>query len=179
MGNHWCAVCNQRTVQHSQVADPRMRILSKVDIAALIIVGLLLVWQDAHSGDMVMHFGSKHYGSGAAESEFNERNLGIGFKHRLGWNFSMRGGIYDNSYNNSSVYFGGDWHSSNRAFNYGIQGGLVSGYRGTAEGKGDATPYLLPYMSFTTGTVTAEVGCLPPLMGGIGVITLSARVGVF
>ena len=153
--------------------------LTKIDIAGLVVVGVLLVWQDARSADMVMHFGSKHYGSGAAESDFNETNLGIGMKYRLGWNFSLRGGVYDNSYNNNSVYFGGDWHSSNRILDYGVQAGLVSGYRGTAQGGGDVTPYILPYIAIRSGPVTTEVGCLPPLMGGIGVFTLSARVEVF
>jgi hypothetical protein len=153
--------------------------LSKIDIAGLMFVGVLLVWQDARSADMVMHFGSKHYGSGAAESDFNETNLGIGMKYRLGWDFSMRGGVYDNSYSNSSVYFGGDWHSADRVFNYGIQAGLVSGYRSTEQGRGNVTPYILPYMSLTTGAFTTEVGCLPPVMGGIGVLTLSVRMEVF
>ena len=156
-------------------------ILSKIDIAGLVVVGLLLVWQDAHSeSDLIMHYGSKHFGSGAANENFNEKNYGVGVKHRLGRNFSVRGGVYDNSYNNGSVYLSGDWHTSNRWFNYGIQAGGVTGYRGTPQGARSVEAYLLPYIAVGTRFVTAEVGCIPPLgAANIGVITLSARVALW
>lgn len=150
-------------------------ILTKVDIAGLIVVGLLLVWQDAHSADVVMHWGSKHFGSGVADEQFNERNLGIGVVHNISRSFSMRGGIYDNSYNRNSVYLGGDLYMVHRYFTTGVQAGIATGYAGTQQGSGGVTPYLMPYIGVGTRTVKAEIGCLPPI-NGIGALTLSVKV---
>ena len=153
--------------------------LTKIDIIGLVVVGLLLVWQDARSADMVMHFGSKHIDNGASDYNFNEKNLGIGVRYPTGTNFSIRGGIYDNSYNSNSVYFGGDWYTASNVLNLGVQAGLVTGYAGTPQGGGTVTPYILPYVSIRTGVLTTEIGCIPPVIGKIGVLTLSARVELF
>jgi hypothetical protein len=153
--------------------------LTKVDIAGLIVVGLLLVWQDARAADLVLHVGSNHFGTDAQEYDFNERNLGVGVKYDLTRGLALRGGVYDNSYNRGSVYLGGDVHTNNRMVNAGVQAGVVSGYDGTPQGAGSVTAYFLPYVSVGTRTVKAEVGCLPPLVGGIGVLTLSVSVRVW
>lgn len=149
--------------------------LSKIDIAGLIVVGCLLVWQDARSDELVMHMGSRHIGGDAGAYDFNERNLGLGLAIDLSGGFAVRGGVYDNSYDRSSVYLSGDWHTSGSNVRAGIQAGLVSGYDGTQQGAGVVTPYLMPYLAVGSRTVKAEVGCIPPI-GGIGVITLSVSV---
>ena len=103
--------------------------IAMAHIWGLIIVGLLLVWQDAYSGTWVdIHLGSKHnrdgwydnvftptIGGGYVEStyhEYNEFNPGIGIDHDVSKHWSVGGGIVKNSYHKWTPHAGIDLHTS-------------------------------------------------------------------
>lgn len=150
------------------------RLLTRWDICGLIIVGLLLIWQDASADEIVMHVGSKHITD--VDYNFNETNSGFGYRHDITGSLSAGGGIYDNSYNNTSVYAGIDLHTSrDKRMGVGIQAGIVTGYEDTPQGAGVVTAFALPYIRAGHGRVFAEVGYLPPV-AGISVITFTVGV---
>ena len=147
--------------------------LTKVDIAGLIVVGLLLIAQDARSDDIILHGGSKHFGG---TYDFNESNLGVGYSHDINKHIAVRGGVYDNSYNRTSVYVGAAASVAiSRSFDIGVQVGAVTGYAGTPQGSGTVSPFVLPYVRGRYGRLFGEVGYLPPV-NGISVITWSVGV---
>lgn len=149
--------------------------LTKVDIAALIVVGVLLVWQDARADKLLLHGGSKHYGD-TQGYDFNESNSGVGYQHDITPQFAVIGGVYDNSYNRTSVYAGAAVTTNpRRTFSVGLQGGIVTGYDDTPQGTGVVTGYVLPFVRARRGLVFAEIGWIPPLTG-IGAITYSVGV---
>ena len=170
--------------------------LTKVDIAGLIVVGLLLIAQDARSDDIILHGGSKHIGADGYDVKvlyrgrdnqlhdigtrkhvkFNESNLGVGYSHDINKHIAVRGGVYDNSYNRTSVYVGAAASVAiSRSFDIGVQVGAVTGYAGTPQGSGAVSPFVLPYVRGGYGRLFGEIGYLPPV-DGISVITWSVGV---
>lgn len=147
--------------------------LTKIDIAGLIVVGLLMIWQDARSDELLVHVGSKHSGG---TTDFNESNLGVGYVRNINKYIDVRGGAYDNSYYRTSVYVGGGAHLPiGNSFDVGIQGGAVSGYAGTAQGSGTISPFVLPYVRGRYRRVFGEVGYIPAV-NGISVVTFTVGV---
>lgn len=147
--------------------------LTKVDIAGLIVVGLLLVWQDVHSDDFILHGGSKHFGG---TEDYNESNSGVGYSHDVTTHLAVRGGVYVNSYNRDSVYIGAAASTAvSRWLDIGIQGGAVAGYAGTPEGSGSVSPFCFPYLRGRHGRLFGEIGYIPAI-DGVSVVTYSVGV---
>ena len=70
--------------------------------------------------DVFLIMGSIHLDS---NHDYNEHNPGIAIRHE-----HVVAGVYENSFNDTSIFVGGDknWNCGN--FEYGAMAGLVSGY---------------------------------------------------
>lgn len=157
-----------------------MGYLNPIQLAALIIVGLLLVVADAHSVQG-QYWGEYHVGSNHSEPgyrdrdgyhEFNENNTGGGLSYEVSNNFEVGAGFFKNSYNNRSVYGGIDFHTSRtRYLSVGVALGPITGYQNTPQ----ATHWMiLPNIVFGTGRVRTKIGYIP---GDVSVTTLTVGVG--
>jgi len=142
-----------------------------------VAVGILLltsafynIHQARADGVVNLHLGSKHIN---AQRDFNETNLGLGVAYNLGTNASLRGGFYNNSEDNTSVYMGGELHSNqSRMFTVGLQYGVVSGYS-----QIPLVFYVMPVISHRYKNVRTEIGYIPAIEQYPAVVT--ATMGVF
>ena len=133
--------------------------LSRIDIAGLICVGLMLVAQDAYSDTWVdIHLGSKHMSSDGWYSyqdgervnhEWNERNLGIGVDHDITHNVSALAGVFVNSFHILTYYAGFDLHTSRaKPIQVGVSVGPLKGYEDT----------IMPVKFMAQPNLVAEIG---------------------
>ena len=114
-------------------------ILNRTEILFVILSGLFLIWQDAQSDELLVHVASKHMQT----SGLNEVNFGVGYGRTLGGHTEARVGVYNNSYERTSVYAAVSVHT-NGYVQAGVLGGVVTGYNNTPVGAGPVTPYALP-----------------------------------
>jgi len=156
--------------------------LTKVHIVALIAIGLLLIWQDAHS-DVGQIWGEYHVGSVHSQSywydenhsrhEFNEDNTGGGISYEASNHVEFGAGFFRNSYNNTSVYAGIDLHSdARRPLRIGISVAPITGYRDTPM---NSDWMLLPNVVTKVGNVRTKIGWIP--VGKVKVLTLTVGIG--
>lgn len=89
--------------------------------------------------DLFLIMGSIHLDN---NHDYNERNQGIAIRHE-----HVVAGIYENSFDDTSIFVGGDKHWNYGDFEYGAMAGLVSGYRESWT-VGDATAFVAPYVSY-------------------------------
>ncbi|UYE90967.1 hypothetical protein [Vibrio phage vB_VaS_L1] len=111
--------------------------------------------------DVFLIMGSIHLDS---HHEYNQINPGIAIRHE-----HVVAGIYENSFNDTSIFVGGDKHWSHGNFEYGAMAGLVSGYEESWT-VGDMTAFVAPYVTYRTETISPTV-----LLFG-NAITLSFKV---
>ncbi len=87
------------------------------------------------------HVGAKQYTDKDTGNkvEFNGINLGLGLQRQITDNISIVGGIYDNSYSETSLYGLVSWESDPLTdighLTAGIDAGIVSGYKGYVDEK--------------------------------------------
>lgn len=74
--------------------------------------------------------------------DYNERNIGIALRHD-----HLVAGIYDNSFNETSVFLGGDKHWNKGDLEYGFIAGGVTGYDMDWT-VGGVTAFVAPYVSY-------------------------------
>lgn len=139
--------------------------MKPLQIIILVVLSTIAVtWMSvAHSADWLdIHLASKH-----SEEGFNETNPGIGWSHVIKRNHDFIAGMYHNSYSRTTVYVGGDYHTSNEVFNVGVSYGFVTGY--------EETPVMvLPNASVTINHFRIKIGWIPS--PDIQALTLSAGV---
>ncbi|AZF88613.1 hypothetical protein [Vibrio phage P23] len=111
--------------------------------------------------DVFLIMGSIHVGG---DDNLNEVNPGVAIRHE-----HVAVGIYKNSFNDTSIFVGGDKHWNYGNFEYGAMVGLVSGYYETWT-VGDMTAFVAPYVTYRTEIISPTV----LLLGNA--ITLSFKV---
>lgn len=156
-----------------------MGYLNPIQLAMLIIVGMLLVVADAHSAPGTYwgeyHVGSRHSTAGYYENgqfhKWNENNTGGGISYEVTDNFEVGAGFFKNSYSNHSFYAGVDFHTSSyRYLRAGISLAPITGYKDTPQGN---RFMVLPNIVMQTGKVRTKVGILP---GDVTLVTLTVGV---
>ena len=157
-----------------------MGYLNPIQLAALIIAGLLLVVADAHSVHS-QYWGEYHVGSNHSQPgyfdrngyrEFNENNTGGGITYEIDNNVEVLGGFFKNSYNNTAVYGGFDFHTSRaRYVSVGVALGPITGYKDTPQ---NAYWMVLPNVVFGNDKVRTKIGYIP---GDVSVMTLTVGIG--
>ena len=177
-----------------------MGYLNPIQLAAMIIVGMLLVVADAHSvqgqywGEY--HVGSNHSqkyyylktpncyigrvdgkrhcfaGERTVRHEFNENNTGGGISYEVTNNFEVGAGFFKNSFGNTAVYGGVDFHTSRaRYVSVGVSLGPITGYKDTIM---DTHWMILPNVVFGNDRVRTKIGYIP---GDVSVTTLTVGIG--
>lgn len=98
--------------------------------------------------DVFLIMGSIHLDN---QHDYNETNPGIAIRHE-----HAVAGIYENSFNDTSIFVGGDKHLNYGDFEYGAMAGLVSGYEEswTVDGM---TAFVAPYVSYDFNGVKPTV----------------------
>jgi len=157
-----------------------MGYLNPIQLALLIIAGLLLVCLDARAVQGTTwgeyHVGSNHSAPGYTDAsgyhKFNENNTGGGISHEVSNNFEVGAGFFKNSYSNRSVYGGVDFHTSRtRYVSVGVSLGPITGYKDTPQ----ATRWMvLPNVVFGNDKIRTKIGYIP---GDVSVMTLTMGVG--
>ncbi len=140
-----------------------MKRLNKIDMAALTVIGLMLVAQDAFAGKIwgEYHVGSKHakatYEENGIRKEFNEKNTGGGLSYELNNHIDITGGFFRNSFNKNSMYAGIDVHTAGMV-RVGVAAGRITGYKDTPVN----TDWIVtPNVTFGNGRVRTRVGLIP------------------
>ena len=100
-------------------------------------------WIDIH---LVSMHSSPTYTKDGKEYAYNEKNIGLGLDIPRTKNASYIAGFYDNSYNNTTVYGGMDFHSAG-IFAMGVSAGLVTGYQSVHDTSNSA--YVKPLVVLT------------------------------
>lgn len=77
------------------------------------------------------------------ESDYNERNWGLGFRHYTDDGFYKSAGTYKNSEHSQSYYGGVGWEWSVGETKLSVDVGLVTGYI-----EYDAAPYVVPSIRY-------------------------------
>lgn len=98
--------------------------------------------------DVFLIMGSIHVGG---PDNLNETNPGVAIRHE-----HVVAGIYENSFNDTSIFVGGDKHWSYGDFEYGAMAGMVSGYEESWT-VGDMTAFVAPYVSYDFNGVRPTV----------------------
>lgn len=157
-----------------------MGYLNPIQLAALIIAGLVLIAFDAHSRQGTTwgeyHVGSNHsqsyYYDETGRHDFNENNTGGGISHEVSNNFEVGAGFFKNSYSNTSMYGGIDIHTSRaRYVSIGVSLGPITGYADTPQGN---RWMILPNLVFGNDRIRTKIGYIP---GDVSVTTLTIGVG--
>lgn len=98
--------------------------------------------------DVFLIMGSIHLDN---HHDYNQVNPGIAIRHE-----HVVAGIYENSFNDTSIFVGGDKHWNYGNFEYGAMTGLVSGYDKSWT-VGDMTAFVAPYVSYDFNGVKPTV----------------------
>jgi hypothetical protein len=144
---------------------------------------------NAETGDIWLdiNVGSKHstdtYWYKGQTYEYNESNPGIGITYEASNTFDIKGGVYDNSYNQTSLYFAGNIkmdlaQSSDWIIEPGFMFGGATGYHDTPENLLLA-PIILPNVSVGYKRVRANFGYAPfSLLPGFDVDVATFQMGI-
>lgn len=98
--------------------------------------------------DVFLIMGSIHLDN---SQDYNEINPGIAIRHE-----HVVTGIYENSFNDTSIFVGGDKNWSYGNLEYGAMAGLVSGYEVNWT-VGDMTAFVAPYVTYRTEIISPTV----------------------
>lgn len=116
------------------------------------------------------HYASDYYwtddaaGNYSIKHELNESNPGLAYVHNSGINV----GIYKNSYYKTSVYAGYSVETNWKYINFGVLGGIITGYEFPTGQK--VLPMGQSYMLVGPKFAQAKIGAIP------GAITFSLRI---
>jgi hypothetical protein len=92
----------------------------------------------------------------------NAANIGIGLEVDLGSDWTIAGGIYNNSFNDTSVYAGGIRQFWVReSWRLGLMLGAVNGYRRL--NHGGLYPYVFPMLQYQGSSVGLNLALVPPV----------------
>jgi hypothetical protein len=127
-----------------------------------VLIGLVFSANPVYAQDrLVLHTVSYHENR---DYDYNEVNLGVGYRHQLGNGWSAQTGVYRNSYRKTTVYLIGqkEW----RVFgdvHVGAFAGLASGYNQPVAGglmaslNGITLRFVPPIGGGTSGVVALEL----------------------
>lgn len=144
------------------------RRLTTIDIIGLIVVGGLLIWQDAVADTWVeIHGLSKHYGAayeGKHEDyQYTEINPGLGIEHEVSDHLSLGAGYAVMSYGEGGLYGGIDIHTKRtQGLDLGLSIAYVEAYKDTPVEESLGVPaMILPNVTYTSGRFRVKVGMIP------------------
>ena len=101
-------------------------------------------WLDIHL--LSRHFTTTYTKEGM-DYAYNENNLGLGLDISRTKNSSYIVGFFDNSYNNTTVYAGMDFHSTG-VLAIGISAGVATGYQNVHDESSDSYLKVLSIITF-------------------------------
>ncbi|MEJ2116103.1 MAG: hypothetical protein P8X88_08710 [Gammaproteobacteria bacterium] len=115
-----------------------------------IVLLLFCATAQAEHTELELHLTSYHFSN---RSDYEEKNYGIGITHYFKDRWGISAGVFNNSYDNTSVYLGltytYDFCSSDSIMcSIGVIGGVVTGYEGYVSGAGELRPIALPEFKF-------------------------------
>ena len=113
------------------------------------------------------------------ETEYNNKNFGLGVAYDINNNVQARAGFYDNSYYKTSLYAGGSLHTDIRkTFAIGVQVAFVTGYDDLGIDKYDQKLLLipLPFVKFGYKHMGFEIGYMPNLIKDTPLFTFQATI---
>lgn len=117
----------------------------------------------AQAGDFWLHTGG--LSSHASKNVRNESHSGTGLEYRFDSEWAVGLGRYQNSFFRESRYLLASWTPMNhRGMQFGLTGGLVSGYYKKKYGlHGQAVPVLMPTVDYRWDRVSIALMGLPPV----------------
>jgi len=137
-------------------------------IKALLAVFIMVFSTHVYAieGWMNLHLGSNHlqpdYVQDGKLHDYNEKNFGIGLAIPVSSKLDVVSGFYENSYNNTSVYAGVNYHTAdNYGFSVGVNSGLATGYDGTPYTKDKVVFMVVPHLTYAVKNIRTEVGIVP------------------
>ena len=122
-----------------------------------------------------IHGLSKHsedsYRIDGVTHKFNERNYGVGVMFTASNYIEYGGGVFKNSYSNTSLYAGADLHSNTKhPIRIGVCVGAITGYAGTPS---HSLVMVLPNITIGNEHIRLRVGVIPiqstPITATLGV----------
>lgn len=134
---------------------------------------LFLTQCDAQGEDLWLSATVKSY-HGNRDRGYNENNFGLGFETTIGKDLRAVGGFYENSYYHTTLYAGAAWLPLHAGPVHG--GLLIAGATGYENWP--VRPVVLPTIAVEGKTFGANVGIMPSLNRGIGVIGLQLKVRI-
>ena len=134
----------------------------------LLAAALMLAGTTAYSieGWMNVHLASSHiqpvYYDKGQPRIYNQNNFGIGLAIPVSEKLDAITGFYDNSYNETSIYAGVNYHTANKyGLSAGINLGLVSGYDDTPNTDYKVIVMLVPHITYAVKNLRTEFGFIP------------------
>ena len=142
-----------------------------MSIKAIVVTMLLVSSAQAHSLDgwLDIHLASSHAQStyidqSGNDVEYNENNFGLGLSLPVHSNIDARAGFFENSFNNTTVYLGADFHTnSNKLISAGVNTGLASGYKNSPVKTSTLTLMLVPYLTLKVKNFRTQLGFIPAI----------------
>jgi hypothetical protein len=105
-------------------------------------------------------FFSKHF---SEDNRENDKNFGVFFEHDISRQWGLYFGQYTNSGKIESHLIAVTWQPMHIGpVHVGFEGGIVDGYMQLNHGH--FAPAALPFLSYTTGFVKANLFCIPPVI---------------
>jgi len=156
-----------------------------VSVSVSLVIGLVAAKAQASDGQLWLDLNvtgkhSRDYWWEEVDGEkikhpYNENNFGVGLSYGISDYFDVLGGtVFKNSYNNSSIYFGGNvkypFHLfSDTRLEVGLMLAGATGYKGTNDEDrmvGNFLPYVIPNVTLVTEDIFyARLGYVPDLDG--------------
>ena len=144
----------------------------------------MLVGNTAYSieGWMNIHLASSHvqpaYYDKGKPHPYNKHNFGIGLAMPISTKLDAITGFYDNSYNETSIYAGVNYHTANKyGLSAGINLGLVSGYEDTPSTDYKIMIMLVPHITYAVKNFRAEFGLIPSYVTAGEISAMSLTIG--
>ncbi len=105
-------------------------------------------------------FFSKHF---SEDNRENDKNFGVFFEHDFSRQYGLYFGQYTNSGKIQSHLIAATWQPMHIGpVRVGFEAGIVDGY--VQLNRGHFAPAALPFLSYTTGFVKANLFCIPPVI---------------
>lgn len=119
-------------------------------------------WLDVHLTSF--HSNRTYIDQSGNDVEYNQNNFGLGLSLPVNSYIDARAGFFENSYDNTTVYAGADFHTnSNKLISAGINAGLASGYKNTPAKTSTLTPMLVPCLTFKVKNFRTQIGYIPAI----------------
>lgn len=142
-----------------------------MSIKTIVVTMLLVISTQVHSLDgwLDIHLASSHAEStyndqSGNDVEYNQNNFGLGLSLPVYANIDARTGFFKNSFNNTTVYLGADFHTnSNKLISAGLNTGLASGYKDSPVHTSTLTLMLVPYLTLKVKNFRTQLGFIPAI----------------